>query len=153
MGSARTPGRSRNVAFERDAPGARPIEAAPLADVSKRTVLTVATVAVESLQSLGEMDALARVFDAVLPVVVARAVDAETPLARAVAAMTAFATADSVSLPVDEVYPFFVRGGQLAWGAAERRRGGCGGPCARRRQPRRSDSRRSHPSPRGDDAE
>ena len=82
-------------------------------------VLTVAVVAVESPQALAEMAPLARIFDAVLPVVVPRADDAESPIARALAAVTAFATAGGISLPVDEVYPFFVAGGQLACGAAE----------------------------------
>jgi hypothetical protein len=68
-------------------------------------VLSIAIVAVESLQSLVEVDPLARAFDAVLPLVVARGVDAATPLSRAVAAVTAFATADCISLPVDDGLP------------------------------------------------
>jgi hypothetical protein len=90
-----------------------------LVGLRKRGVLSVAIVAVDSLGSLAEVDTLTRVFDAVLPVVVAHAVDAEAPLAGAVAAVTAFATADCISLPVDEVYPFFAPGGHLTCGAAD----------------------------------
>jgi hypothetical protein len=90
-----------------------------LVGLRKRGVLSVAIVAVESLGWLAEMDTLTRVFDAVLPVVIAHALDAEAPLAGAVAAVTAFATADCISLPVDEVYPFFAPGGQLTYGAAD----------------------------------
>jgi hypothetical protein len=82
-------------------------------------VLTVAVVAVASRRARAELAPLAGVFDAVLPVVVPRKLEAEVSLARALAAVTAFATADCVSMPVDEVYPFFVGGGQLTWGAAE----------------------------------
>ena len=89
-----------------------------LLGVRQRGVLSVAVVAVESLASLAAMEPLSRAFDAVLPVVVPRDRDAEAPLAAALAAVTAFATADCVSMPVDEVYPFFA-GGELTWGSAE----------------------------------
>lgn len=45
---------------------------------------------------------LAKYFDAVLLVLVARGEDAEAPLAEAVAALTAFATGDFINMPVDE---------------------------------------------------
>jgi len=90
-----------------------------LLGVRQPGVLTVAVVAVESLRASTQLGPLARGFDAVLPVVVPRAGDAEVPLARALAAVTAFATADCVSMPIDEVYPFFVGGEQLTWGMAE----------------------------------
>lgn len=90
-----------------------------LLGVRQSGVLTVAVVAVESLRALPERASLARGFDAVLPVVVPRSLDADVPLAHALATVTAFATADCVSMPVSEVYPFFVGGGQLTWGAAE----------------------------------
>lgn len=90
-----------------------------LVGVRPSGVLTVAVLAVASRRALTEMAPLARVFDAVLPVVVPRAVDAEKALAGGLAAVTAFATADCISMPIDEVYPFFVNGGKLTWGAAE----------------------------------
>jgi hypothetical protein len=90
-----------------------------LLGVRQSGVLTVAVVAIESLRALPELASLARGFDALLPVVVPRLLDADAPLAQALATVTAFATADCVSMPVDEVYPFFVGGGQLTWGVAE----------------------------------
>lgn len=90
-----------------------------LLSARQRGVLTVAVVAVESLRALEDTGPLARGFDAVLPVIVPRAADAEAPLAGALAAVMAFATADCISMPVDEVYPFFVGGEQLTWGVAE----------------------------------
>lgn len=103
---------------------------AALIGLRRTVVLSVAIVAVASLHphplhaqshpyALAHIEPLARAFDAVLPVILAPAADAELPLARAVAAVTAFGTADCISLPVDEVYPFFVRGGQLTCGVAD----------------------------------
>ena len=90
-----------------------------LVELAQPRALFVAIVAVEALLSLAEIGVLARRFDAVLRVVVGREAEATAPLARALTAVTAFATADCISLPVDEVYPFFCRARFLTYGDAD----------------------------------
>jgi hypothetical protein len=79
--------------------------------------LSVAVVVVDSLAS-AQLGLLKGTFDSVVPVLAVGGDDAEARLARAVSAVTAFATANRVSIPVDEAYPFFERGGLLTWGDA-----------------------------------
>ena len=80
-----------------------------LVELAQPRALFVAIVAVEALLSLAEIGVLARRFDAVLRVVVGREAEATAPPARALTAVTAFATADCISLPVEEltIHPFF----------------------------------------------
>jgi hypothetical protein len=79
--------------------------------------LAVALVAVDGLET-SSLLRIERSFDAVMPVVVPRTAEAEPALADALACLTGFATANTVSLPVDEAYNFFVDGGQLSWARA-----------------------------------
>jgi hypothetical protein len=100
------------VGYLRD--GAR---AGSLLAMRSRRALSVAIVAVDSLAS-AELTLMKGTFDSVVPVLAVGGDDAEARLARAVSAVTAFATANRVSIPVDEVYPFFQRGGLMTWGDA-----------------------------------
>ncbi|HSO34000.1 MAG TPA: hypothetical protein VLT33_15810 [Labilithrix sp.] len=90
-----------------------------LLEARRAGALNVAVVGTASPPAPAELRALLRAYDAVLPVVVTPGADAEASLARAVALITAFATANTVSIPVDEAYPFFVRSGLLVCGAGE----------------------------------
>lgn len=81
--------------------------------------LGIAIVAVTSALPARSMSVLAPRFEAVLPVVVGGEGDAEAALARAIAMLTAFATGDCISMPVDEIYPFFVGAGVLSSGRGE----------------------------------
>lgn len=81
------------------------------------TALSVAAVAIDDASS-GDLAELCSVFDAVIAARVGTAEDPTTALANAVAAITAFATANRISIPVDELYPFFSRGGVMTYGVA-----------------------------------
>jgi hypothetical protein len=90
----------------------------PLVRLRQSAALNIAVVAAASAAS-GDMRRLVRDFDAVIPAYAGPDADAEVILARAVSAVTAFATANRVSVPVDEAYPFFERGGLMTWGDGE----------------------------------
>jgi hypothetical protein len=90
-----------------------------LIEARRPGALNVAVVAVSSPSPSAELRPLLRAFDAVLPVLVTTGADAAASLARALDQVTAFATANTVSIPVDEAYPFFVRSGLLVCGAGE----------------------------------
>jgi hypothetical protein len=79
--------------------------------------LAVAVVAVDSLRA-SSLARVERSFDAVMPVLVPRTANLEPALADALACLTGFATANTVSVPVDEAYNFFVGGGQISWARA-----------------------------------
>lgn len=86
-----------------------------LLEARRAGALNVAVVAT----ALADLRPLLHAYDAVLPVIVAAGADAEAPVARAAALITAFATANTISIPVDEAYPFFVRSGLLVCGAGQ----------------------------------
>jgi hypothetical protein len=87
-------------------------------DMRSRSALTIAVVLVDSL-AIAATAQLQRAFDCVVPVLAAPAVDPEPLLTRAVSAVTAFATANRISIPVDEIYPLFERAGRATWGCGE----------------------------------
>jgi hypothetical protein len=96
-----------------DLRGDRPSEAFRAMRAPK--AVSVAVVVVDSLANATQLE---RVFDCVVPVLATPAVDPEPALMSAAAVVTAFATANRISIPVDEVYPFFVRAGRTRWGWA-----------------------------------
>lgn len=81
------------------------------------TALSVAAVAVDDGSSV-DLAELCSGFDAVVAARVGTAEDPTTALASAVVAITASATANRISIPVDEMYPFFLRGGVMTYGVA-----------------------------------
>jgi hypothetical protein len=83
----------------------------------RQDALAVAVVAVDSLGA-SSLPRIERAFDAVMPVLVPRRADIELAFAEGLACLTSFATANTISVPVDEAYNFFVRGGQLSWARA-----------------------------------
>jgi hypothetical protein len=89
----------------------------PLSIIRSSSALSVAVVTVDSLAPTATAY-LERAFDCVVPVLARHGTDAEYALTNAVSAVTAFATANRISIPVDEVYPLFARAGRATWGAA-----------------------------------
>ncbi len=100
----------------------RPMVTAALREVGSAAtigVLSIAVLAVDSLQDLGPWLNGRRTFEAVLPVVVPRGSHAEEAVGAAVSAICECATANRISLPCDALYPFFVGAGRLQHSAAE----------------------------------